>query len=88
MSKCVEQPDRECHIHYCGYAGGKGRCSPLPLEKEFPLDKQEVIANYFMDTEFRQTLHEAIDKIVDGAWVTLTAGYPPQCPDEKIKAKA
>jgi len=34
--------------------------------------QEKVLSNYFMDDEFRQTLHRVIDSITDGEWVTLS----------------
>ena len=47
-----------------------------------------IRANYFLDAEFRQTLHEIVDSLVDGNWVTLIEETPGQVVTSYDKHKA
>ena len=68
-----------------GYIAWKNKAGKLEAENErLKIINQKdgwhekVLANYFIGDEFRQSLHNELDRIEDGEWVTLSIFQPDE----------
>lgn len=52
--------------------GNKNKYIDAIADKLSSSSEDKVLANYYLDDEFRATCHEIIDKLAYGEWVTIT----------------